>query len=102
MTVTDTRLHAKATTQAWHRLHPRLTPRAAWIDHDGPLPAIQGRPAAGGPARPEAGLRGHDEDVARLSPFVRHHVNLLGRYSFLFPEMPGGPRPLRDADAAEE
>ena len=24
----------------------------------------------------------HAEDVARLSPFVRHHVNVLGRYSF--------------------
>lgn len=22
-----------------------------------------------------------DEDVARLSPFVRHHINMLGRYS---------------------
>ncbi|WP_441952333.1 Tn3 family transposase [Nocardia sp. 2TAF39] len=26
-----------------------------------------------------------DEDVARLSPFVRHHINLLGRYSFQLP-----------------
>jgi TnpA family transposase len=42
-----------------------------------------------------------DQDVARLSPFVRHHVNMLGRYSFLLPEMPGGLRPLRDPDAAE-
>jgi hypothetical protein len=23
-----------------------------------------------------------DEDVARLSQFVRHHINMLGRYSF--------------------
>ncbi|MFB7739490.1 Tn3 family transposase [Streptomyces sp. NPDC056112] len=43
-----------------------------------------------------------DEDVARLSPFVRHHVNMLGRYSFQLPELPGGLRPLRDPDAAEE
>nr|WP_237751120.1 transposase [Streptomyces collinus] len=36
-----------------------------------------------------------EQDAARLSPFVRHHVNMLGRYSFLLPEMPGGLRPLR-------
>ncbi|KUL48527.1 transposase [Streptomyces violaceusniger] len=43
-----------------------------------------------------------DEDVARLSPFVRHHINMLGRYSFQLPDLPGGLRPLRDPDAAEE
>uniref|UniRef100_UPI0004C83E77 transposase n=1 Tax=Streptomyces sp. NRRL F-2664 TaxID=1463842 RepID=UPI0004C83E77 len=36
MTVTDTRLYGKATAQAWDRLHPRLTRRAAGADHDGP------------------------------------------------------------------
>ena len=40
-----------------------------------------------------------DEDVARLSPFVRHHVNMLGRYSFQLPDLPGGMRPLRDKNA---
>jgi Tn3 transposase DDE domain-containing protein len=30
-----------------------------------------------------------DEDLARLSPFVRHHVNMLGRYSFQLPDLPG-------------
>lgn len=44
----------------------------------------------------------HDEDVARLSPFVRHHINMLGRYSFQLPEPPGGMRPLRDPDALED
>ncbi|MFD5437297.1 hypothetical protein ACFWJ4_34745 [Kitasatospora sp. NPDC127067] len=42
-----------------------------------------------------------DEDVARLSPFVRHHVNMLGRYSFQLPALPGGLRTPRDPDAAE-
>lgn len=41
-TVTDTRLYGKATAQAWDRLHPRLTRRAAWLDHEGPLPIIEG------------------------------------------------------------
>jgi hypothetical protein len=27
---------------AWDRVHPRLTHRAAWLDHDGPLPVIDG------------------------------------------------------------
>jgi len=37
-----------------------------------------------------------DEEVARLSPFVRHHINMLGRYSFQLPDLPGG---LRDPAA---
>ncbi len=43
-----------------------------------------------------------DADVARLSPFVRHHINMLGRYSFQLPELPGGMRPLRGPDDADE
>ncbi|GAA3354553.1 hypothetical protein GCM10017744_013070 [Streptomyces antimycoticus] len=42
-----------------------------------------------------------EKDVTRLSPFVRHHVNMLGRYSFQLPEPPGGLRPLRDKDDAD-
>ena len=59
---------------------------------------------------PYPGLRHFDvaeshplsNDVARLSPFVRHHINLLGRYSFRLPDLSGGMRPLRDPDAADE
>ncbi|WTP28494.1 transposase [Streptomyces sp. NBC_00203] len=43
-----------------------------------------------------------DEDIARLSPFVGHHVNMLGRYSFQLPDLPGGMRPLRDKHAPED
>ncbi|MEV5879684.1 Tn3 family transposase [Streptomyces sp. NPDC052101] len=43
-----------------------------------------------------------DKDVARLSPFVRHHINMLGRYPFQLPDLPGGLRPLRDPDATDE
>lgn len=42
VTTTDTRLHGRAIARAWDRLHPRLTRRAAWLDHDGPLPIIEG------------------------------------------------------------
>ncbi|MEU8781355.1 hypothetical protein [Streptomyces sp. NPDC048637] len=34
--------------------------------------------------------------MARLSPFVRQHINMLGCYSFHLPDLPGGLRPLRD------
>ncbi|SCL72651.1 Tn3 transposase DDE domain-containing protein [Micromonospora peucetia] len=40
------------------------------------------------------GFAVREEDVARLSPFVRHHINMMGRYSFQLPELPGGLRPL--------
>jgi hypothetical protein len=39
---TDTTRYGTAAAQAWDRLHPRLTHRAAWLDHDGPLPVIEG------------------------------------------------------------
>lgn len=42
VTTTDTRLYGTATAQAWDRLHPQLTRRAAWTDHEGPLPIITG------------------------------------------------------------
>ncbi|MER6950961.1 Tn3 family transposase [Nonomuraea sp. NPDC000554] len=43
-----------------------------------------------------------DEDVARLSPFVRHHIYVLGRHSFQLPDLPGALRPLRHKDATDE
>ncbi|HEX2300806.1 MAG TPA: transposase [Pseudonocardiaceae bacterium] len=42
VTTTDTRRYGTATAQAWDRLHPRLTRRSAWAQHDGPLPIIEG------------------------------------------------------------
>lgn len=42
VTVTDTRRDGKATAQARDRLHPRLTRRAAWLDHERLLPIIEG------------------------------------------------------------
>ncbi len=43
-----------------------------------------------------------DEDVARLSPFVRHHLNVHGMYSFLLLELPGGLRALRKPDVGHD
>ncbi|MFF9011867.1 NF041680 family putative transposase [Streptomyces sp. NPDC014870] len=41
-TVQVTDRYGTAQTMAWDRIHPRLTTRSAWIDHDGELPLIEG------------------------------------------------------------
>src|SRR5215813_11618287 len=41
-TVTETTRYGTAVTSAWDRLHPRLTSRGAWENHDGELPVIAG------------------------------------------------------------
>jgi TnpA family transposase len=44
-----------------------------------------------------------DEDVARLSPLIHDHINMLGRYSFAVPEVVarGGLRPFRNPTEEE-
>jgi hypothetical protein len=41
-TSTVTSRYGTAVAAAWDRVHPRLTHRSAWLDHDGPLPVIEG------------------------------------------------------------
>jgi hypothetical protein len=41
-TTTDTTRYGTAVARSWDRLHPRLTHRAAWLDHIGELPIIEG------------------------------------------------------------
>ncbi|MGW1766109.1 NF041680 family putative transposase [Streptomyces sp. NPDC002073] len=41
-TVQVTDRYGTAHAMAWDRLHPRLTTRSAWIDHDAELPIIEG------------------------------------------------------------
>jgi DDE superfamily endonuclease len=41
-TSTVTTRYGTAVAAAWDRVHPRLTHRSAWLDHDGPLPVIEG------------------------------------------------------------
>lgn len=45
-----------------------------------------------------------DDDLARLSPFIHRHVNVLGRYSFAVPEevQRGELRPLRDLATTDD
>ncbi len=44
VTATDTMNYGKAQAQAqaWDRVHPRLTHRSGWLDHDGQLPTVEG------------------------------------------------------------
>jgi hypothetical protein len=42
------------------------------------------------------------EDVARLTPFMRRHINVHGHYSFQLPELRGGRRQLRDPDEPDD
>ena len=41
-TTTVTTRYGTAAAAAWDRVHPRLTHRAAWLEHDGELPVIEG------------------------------------------------------------
>ncbi|MCW2638274.1 MAG: hypothetical protein JWP76_580 [Dactylosporangium sp.] len=41
-TTTQTTRYGTARAASWDRLHPRLTRRTSWIDHDGDLPIIEG------------------------------------------------------------
>ena len=41
-TSTETTRYGTAVATSWDRVHPRLTRRACWIDHDGELPVIEG------------------------------------------------------------
>jgi hypothetical protein len=41
-TRTDTDRYGTARADAWQRLHPRLTRRAAWAEHPGELPIVEG------------------------------------------------------------
>lgn len=83
-TVQVTDRYGTARALAWDRIHPRLTTRSAWIDHTGPLPAIEGtqillevdRLPAGGDPLPlwlwssATGLSGEDDDL-RWQAFLR-------------------------------
>jgi Tn3 transposase DDE domain len=42
-----------------------------------------------------------EEDVARLSVYIRRHLNVEGRHSFQLPDLAGARRPLRDPDAGD-
>jgi hypothetical protein len=42
VTTTQTSRYGTAVATAWDRVHPRLTRRTCWLDHDGDLPIIEG------------------------------------------------------------
>lgn len=42
-----------------------------------------------------------DVDVARLSPYMRRHLNVHGHYSFHLPDLDNGRRSLREVPLSE-
>jgi hypothetical protein len=43
-----------------------------------------------------------DADIARLSPYMRRHINFHGHYSFAPTDLGGARRALRDPDAPDD
>lgn len=43
-----------------------------------------------------------EEDVVRLSPYMRRHLNVHGHYSFQLPDLAGTRRALRDPDTSDD
>ena len=43
-----------------------------------------------------------DEDVVRLSPYVRRHLNVHGHYSVQLPDLVGTRRALRDLYSSDD
>ena len=48
------------------------------------------------------GEEAKDEDVARLSAYIRQHINVHGHRSFELPALGGARRPLRDPDSPDD
>nr|WP_241836721.1 transposase [Streptomyces sp. CB01249] len=63
-----------------------------------------GRPTPLGDAIAHYGRIAKTLHILRLAdePGYRHHINVLGRYSFQLPDLPGGLRPLRDKHATDD
>ncbi|MFJ3880752.1 NF041680 family putative transposase [Streptomyces sp. NPDC090077] len=113
VTATNTDRYGAATAQARYRLHPRLTRRAAWLDHEGTLPVIEGtvirltveKLPSGGVNKPVwlwwsgAGATTQDVDLCRQSFLRRFDVEHTFR---LLRQTLGWTRPkLRDSQAAD-
>lgn len=43
-----------------------------------------------------------DSGLARVSPYLRNHLNVHGHYTFALPDLGGARRPLRDPDRAAD
>ena len=43
-----------------------------------------------------------DEDVARLSAYIREHINVQGHYFFELPDLGSARRALRDGEVPDD
>ncbi|PVC76683.1 NF041680 family putative transposase [Streptomyces sp. CS081A] len=113
VTVTSTDRYGTATAQAWDRLHPRLTRRAAWLDHEGPLPIIEGtvirlsveKLPSGGVNRPVwlwwSGTGARSEDVDRCWQSFLRRFDVEHTFRLLKQTLGWTKPKLRDSRSAD-
>jgi hypothetical protein len=112
-TTTATTRYGTATAMAWDRLHPKLTRRAAWIEHDAELPLIEGTVIrltvehlpGGGEPKPVwlwwSGTGAEAADVDRLWQAFLRRFDLEHTFR-LFKQTLGWSTPkIRDPEAAD-
>ncbi|MFI6340998.1 NF041680 family putative transposase [Streptomyces sp. NPDC050535] len=112
-TVQVTDRNGTAQAMAWDRIHPRLTTRSAWIDHDSELPVVEGTlirltvdhlPGGGDPLpvwlwSSKTGMTSEDVDL-RWQAFLRR-FDLEHTFRFVKQTL-GWTRPkLRSPEAAD-
>ena len=92
-------LHGTATAQAWDRLHPRLTRRAAWAGHEGLLPIIEGTMIRlqvdhlpGGGARNRCGCCGPEPTSLRQTSIAAGRRSCAVRHRAHVPPVQANPR----------
>jgi hypothetical protein len=76
-TTNETTRYGTAVARSWDRLHPRLTHRAAWLDHQGDLPILEGKP---GPGRPLGSKNHRPAPVHDVGKTVRRETTLAARF----------------------
>jgi hypothetical protein len=94
-TTTQTTRYGTAQARSWDRLHPRLTHRGVWAEHDGEIPIIEGtvirlqvdRLPGDGTPKPLwlwfSGIGTEAADVDRLWQMFLHRFDLEHTFRFL-------------------
>ena len=112
-TTTDTERYGTVRAQAWDRLHPTLTRRAAWREHTGALPVIEGtvirlqvdRLPHGGEPKPlwlwHSGTGVRPAEVDRLWQTFLRRFDLEHTFRFLKQTLGWTAPKLRDPGAAD-
>jgi hypothetical protein len=116
-TSTATTRYGIARAAAWDQVHPRLTHRAAWLHHDGPLPVIEEtlirlqvdylpgdrdpkpapKPGKPGPGRPPGSKNRHPASAGPGRPSAAGGTTRSFDPALAVPSIPSGPTPAQAA-----